>query len=477
MEGSHLYTVQTAVRSIRGIAKIENAYHQLRWLILDYGAPVQIPGPEAYLVRDYATAAFRETFNQYPYSDARIVAAYTSDTPSVRDDRTSVPGQYVVLELAVIAGAVLENGIWKPPFNAGVCTWRQAGDGKDWRRMDFSDLLIAQVLPVTMADGTVVEPGPAGTLDAGDVTTLEVQAFTEGYVDFWGGKPLYAAWHLPQGWEHSTGRYPLLVSISGGGGMRVEENGHDRAGGHLTRDRAAAAWLDAGEPVFILTPQIGQEDRADLPETMDRICDLVARFMDKYPIDPDRVYCIGSSYGTLSWSTALSQDRYARRFTAYIQCNGHFNGAASLFLEQYDVRQAEALLGPLTKDFTDFSDPALRKHGAAFFQSDEYREMRQALQAVVDNRVFVDIFHAANDEVAPVDRGITTYLLLHEMYREEGLDEAAIAKLLRLNIIPTQTYHDLGIFSYHQASKVAVSDREVLRHTLSLKKSQLLAVR
>ena len=103
--------------------------------------------------------------------------------------------------------------------------------------------------------------------------------------------------------------------------------------------------------------------------------------------------------------------------------------------------------------------------------------MRQVLQPIVDNRVFVDIWHGANDEVAPTCRGITTYLLLRELYREEGLDEESIRKLLRLTVIPTARYHELGIFSYHQASKVAVADPDTLRHTLALQKNELMQIR
>ena len=219
------------------------------------------------------------------------------------------------------------------------------------------------------------------------------------------------------------------------------------------------------------------EDREDLPETMDRICDLVQRFLDQYPIDRQRVYCIGSSFGTMSWSTALTQDKYAKLFTAYIQCNGHFNGAVSMFKEEYDVRRAEALLAPLTNNFTDFSNPELRKHGDGFFDSEEFQEMAKALKAVVDNRVHMDIWHAVNDQVAPVDRGITTYLVLQEIYRREGLSQEAIDGLLQLHLIPTQRCHDLGIFSYHQASKVAVAELKDLQHTLSLRKDDLMAIR
>ena len=468
-----------AVQSVSAVARIENANHQLRWLILDYGKDVKMPEPAAYCVRDYGTASIREKFHQYPYSDAPIVKVSVSDEPDPAAARDSGCGRYVILELAVIRGVVKDGDMVRPPFNAGICTWRQKDDRVEWRRNDFSDLSIFQTLPVEYADGTVVRASALPELKAENICTPEIERFREGDIDRWNGEPIFVSYHIPE--EIAAGqagekKYPMVLSLSGAGGMHAVENGHDSAGGHFTRDRAACAWLEAEEPVIVLNPQIPRisprDEEEKLMRLLDHIMDLVKEFIDSYPVDPDRVYCIGSSFGTMCLSRILAQEKYTKTFAAYLMCNGMFTGAETMFKEEYDQRASEHILAPLTKNYTDFSDPQLFLHGDKFFESEDFAQMAKVMQPIVDARVVMEIWHGVNDQVLPASRGISTYLMMKELYRRQGLSDEQIAQVLRLYMIPTEEFHRLGIFSYHQASKVTVSYPETLKRILQIRRGQ-----
>ena len=474
---------KSGVKQVLGIARVENAYHQLRALILDYGIAVRTPSVDSYLIRDLDTPAFREVFNIRPYSDAKITDVYTNDAPSLAKDSGCQTGygRYVIVELAVIEGYVYEDGMLKPPHNAGVCTWRQAGDGCEWRRQDFTNLKLYQLRPVVSWDGEqTVLAGEMPSLLYNNLVTEECQQFEETFWKLSSGREMYVACHIPESYSQKPGKkYPLVVSLSGGGGCLNNEQSHPSTGGNLTRDRGACAWLTAEEEAFILTPQLyhktcmlGLTEKDDYLECCAKdVMEAVNHFIESHRVDEERIYCIGSSLGTMVWSTVLHQPAYAKVFTAYIQCNGHFNGAHSMFLPEYDQKRAEDVLG--LHGLKDYENPCLWLEGDDFFESETFQKYAAALKNVVDYRIAVDVWHCLNDEVAPTNRGITTYLCLRELYRRKGLSEEAIDELVSLHLLPVEMMHRMGIFSYHQASKAAAADKQMLSRTLSLTKHKL----
>ena len=94
-------SIANAVKTY-GVSKVCNAYHQLIALIVEYPEKVETPSVDAYSVIDYDTVEYREAFNVRDQSEAPIVAVYTNDKPEVRENRQSVPGRFVVVELAEI---------------------------------------------------------------------------------------------------------------------------------------------------------------------------------------------------------------------------------------------------------------------------------------------------------------------------------------------------------------------------------------
>lgn len=439
-----------------GVSKVCDAYHQLIALIAEYPEDVVAPTPEDYSVIDYDTAEYREAFNVCEFSEAPITAVYTNDKPQMRANKVSVPGKYVVIELAVIKGAVEEDGIFKPTTIAGNCTWRrttQAGtDGADWRRKDFSKLIVTQKNNVLNAKGDVVSAaGVLPALQYEDLTNLELDDFVSKYFQLSNGNEMYYSYYLPDDYDPAK-KYPMVVSLTGGGGSyRIQPNG-DPTGGHISRDRAAVAWLTCGEDVIVLSPQ---QSNDPYKTTGDDVMEIVYYFLENYAVDPDRVTCIGSSAGGLTWSNILTNPEYAKVFAAYASCNTHFNGAQTMYKAEYDVKRMEDTFG--FDRYEDYLNPEMELD-----ESEYYEEAKKALAAVVDNGVKVWVWHGYNDETSPVTRGISTYRILRKIYEEKGLSEEEIDELVKLMLIDTQEFHDLGILSYHMASKVAVSHPEFL---------------
>ncbi len=454
-------TEATGVVGTKGFTKVCDAYHQIVAVAVEYEKEVAAPEIGAYTVIDYDTAEFREAFNRRDQSEAPVIAVYTNDAPEMREDKESVPGKYVIIELAPIAGAVEEDGIMKPAYNAGVCTWRrktEAGeDGADWRRQDFSKFVITQTEDVLGTDGEVVSAaGTLPTLQYDELTNLQVDDFECAYFDLSNGNQMYYCYYLPEDYDESKA-YPMVVSLTGGGGSYREQPNGDPLGGHLTRDRGAIAWTEADEDVIVLTPQ---QSNSPYKSTGDDVMEIVYYFLENYSVDPDRVYCIGSSAGGLTWSNVLANPEYASVFAAYAPCNTHFNGAQTMYKEEYDVKRMEETWG--FSSYEDYLNPEIEKP-----EEEYYEAAKEALKAVVDNRIPVYVWHGFNDETAPCGRGVTTYRLLRRIYEEEGLSEEEIDDLVKIYLIPTQEFHDMGILSYHMASKVAVAHPEFIEWMLS----------
>lgn len=170
-------------------------------------------------------------------------------------------------------------------------------------------------------------------------------------------------------------------------------------GANLTRDTGAVGWLSVTDDVIIVTPQLQNKPPYEYDEYQDTY-EMMQKLMQTYNIDSDRIYGIGSSYGTLHLSTVISQ--HPDLFTAYVQCNGNFVNATNMYVDAADVPGA------------DYTNESLIKP-----DSEYYADFKAALQGVVDNEVKMVICHGKNDPTAPITRGVTTYKMLVRMYQEK----------------------------------------------------------
>lgn len=448
-----------------GITQVKDAYHQLTAVIIEYPSAVKTPEKEVYAIRDYDTWDLREDFNRRPFSDMEISCVYTNDRPAVKKDKLSIPGRFVVVELKAIKGAVQEDGILKPPSSGGICTWRKQGDRHDWRRKDFSKLALIQLETVYLENGQNVKSCILPELEWSHITNLELDdAVCQDFL-LSTGHSLHCEYWLPKDYEKETVNYPLIINISGGGGQYSSEQQHDPTGGHVSRDRGAVAWLGAKEKVLIFSPQLNRDDQT----SPDEIMEAVYSFIEKHRVDTERIIGIGSSLGTIKFSQILNNPEYAKLFTTYIQCNGDFRSAQCMFT--CDERRMEEKYG--YNCLEDYLNKDIWIEKDNYFNTPEFAEAAASLEGVVNNNVAVWVWHGVNDEVAPTSRGVSAYLMLQEAYRRHGYSEAAINKMVKLTLIQTEEYHNMGIFSYHQASKIAVSHQELLDWALEQKKSDL----
>ena len=147
----------------------------------------------------------KEDYDQRPYAEAVITAVYTNDAPEMREDKTSVAGRYVVIEQELVNGSFYDekDGIWKPNNLCGLATWRNLGEGCEWLRDDFTELVISQQKNVKDAEGnTVARPALMPTLQKADLHTKILDDFVMTKTPAPNGKyDIYYSLGLPKNYD------------------------------------------------------------------------------------------------------------------------------------------------------------------------------------------------------------------------------------------------------------------------------------
>lgn len=445
---------QGAVK-VSGISDM-GIYHQLVALIVEYDQEVAAPDADTYVVADFASAYMKEDYDKADIGMGKVTAVYTNDTNDRREDKTSVPGKYVVIELEPVSGSFFseENGVQTVNNPAGYCTWRLAGESCEWRRNDFSALVVSQKKNIVNANGDVVaKAGVLPTLQPENIRHLKIEDFVTTTMKNPQGYDIHYSLSIPKNYDPAK-KYPMVVSVSGNGG-RISYKQQDAegnflcVGGNLGRDSAAAAWLECEEDVIILTPQPwrDQPDEWGIDIVADTI-QLIDSVMAEYSVDPERVYGIGSSFGTMHLCEVIM--RRPDIFAAYAQCNGVFD-RINIYKEEYQT-SGEDMPGATSTYAT-----SLPQRADCFIADEEKAAAKEKLQGVVDNRIKMYIWHGMNDTTFTWTYATSVYELLREMYREQGLTEAEIDDLVLLYLADDPEYFDAGICEIHATSKLTVS--------------------
>lgn len=473
-----LLPARKAIKSLHAEAKICTAYHQLIRIIIEYDREIIHADSSMYLVRDLAVSHMQRTYSQRPESDAQIVDVYVTNSESFEKVPTESGGRFVVLELAEITGYVSDHGNYMPPNTSGVCTYIEKGEMNATIRNDYRELTVLQLQPVAAADGSVILPGTLPQLKAADISMPDFDRIQKSKLPVKSGELWNVAWQLPT--EAKTGMsYPLVVSIAGFGAQLFKGQKHAADYVNLTLTNAVCPWQN--EDCIVFSPQVDisrldlRTMREHLDEIADNIMGLVEDFLGKYPVDRNRVYLLGNSAGTVWCSTILKRREYAKTFTSYVQCNGHFEGAASMFKDEYTVPSSLRRLGLGSLD--DYQNPELWLGGNDFFSTEQGKQYLSLFEAIVENRISVDIWHGLNDEQGATAKGVTTYLCLREAYRRKGLSEESLEKLVQIHLIPDRAFHEKGLFSYHSSTAYAVSLKEMRSDLLKNNKAELTTLR
>lgn len=443
------------VVKVSAIAEVYT-YHQIAAFVIEYGQEVATPQEGTYKIVDFAPSHMKETYDQRDFAEAVITAVYTNDSPQRREDKTSVPGKYVIVEQAMVDGSFYDEqaGIWKPNNLCGLCTWRLAGESCEWLRNDYSELVISQQKDVVTEDGHVVaKAGVLPTLQQADISTLLLDDFTVTTMVSVNGKyDIHYSIALPENYDAAK-KYPVVVTCHGAGGSlsyaQQDEDGNLLCvGGDLGRDAVPVSWLrEVDEDVIVLSIQrwSGAPEEWEVNAEADAIY-LIEELAKQYAFDMQRIYAVGSSAGSMHLAKVIMQR--PDLFAGYMQCNSVFE-RINIYKEEYQLDGGDVL----TTATYAFSLPT---RADCFLPKEEWAEAKAMLQGVVDNRLPVYIWHGVNDDTFSWTYAMSEYILLCEMYREAGLSQDEIDSLVKLYLADDPEYHAVGICEIHATSKLAV---------------------
>ena len=198
---------------------------------------------------------------------------------------------------------------------------------------------------------------------------------------------IHYSYYLPSSYDGAK-TYPLVVTMPGYDRMWF---GADSAGTNLSWN-GVQAWTKLDTEVIVVSAQL-----TDWGDTSARQANELAEYMiENFSVDTSRVYAAGYSAGgeTMSRAVAMRPDLYA----AYIHGGSQWDGA---------------------------------------------------FDTVAENRVAVYIFMAEHDEYYGSQKARDAYAGLHDAYAAEGLTEAEIDALLKLEIPDDAYFNDRGIYNYH----------------------------
>jgi predicted peptidase len=221
-----------------------------------------------------------------------VVRAYTAAEPDGAGSpgQEPTPGEWVVLELdtsdANAAGTF---------YSGTTQTYDLA-----------AAYSVAQVADVTL-DGTTV-PATADPVAASGVDTPVVDEYEGGVWDGPGDAFRYRLFtpHAYREAPDDETLYPLVLTLHGTG-----ETGTDNAV-QLLGNQLSVAFASPGrqatDPAFVLSPQRAPDQDWLTPSGREALVGMVEDMVDRYPVDPDRVYLTGLSRGSRASWPLLAED-------------------------------------------------------------------------------------------------------------------------------------------------------------------------
>lgn len=444
---------------------METPYHQLTRLFVEYSEEIVAPDMDTYQVIDFATAELKEDYECRPFDVGVITDVYTNTEAAVREDKTSVPGKFVVIEMAGTDGSYVDETeqLWKPKNITGIATWREVGKSSQYVRTDWSMFIVAQTKDVVNAEGTVVASKCIlPSLPNEPVYTPEIaEAFTQQFLPAANGTHnINYNIRLPKNYDE-TKEYPVMfVQSGGGGGLNYEQQGPNGEllcqACDLTLDAVAIEFVRAREDLIVVAFQRWKNPPAEWE--VDDVSDYIQLneyIRANYAVDQDRVYALGSSAGTMNTSQAIS--RRPDLWNGYVQCNGSY-----MYLDENGETQRFTLFkDELMISYTGYTadqiweisnDPTNRLDQAVI------DETGKTFDGVVEYRVPIYFFDGTNTQSGSSLNTSAAYLYLKERYEALGLSTEEIDELIKVAIVDDADFHKVGVCEYHASSKVAVTD-------------------
>lgn len=457
------------IAGVTAVAHVNPVYHQIETIFVEYSKPVKAPGVDGFTVEDFAVSEYKEEYDQRPSTKAPVTAVYTNSEPGIRADKTSVEGNYIVIELEPTTHCVEEDGMYRPNHNAGMCTWRLTGEACEWLRDDFSKFVVTQNVDVTDADGNlVVAAGTLPELKAEDITTPELATFENKIIENFDGNnnSIYYTLHLPENYDSSR-TYPLVFNSPGNGGRMNYEQKNEQgefvnAGAVVTRDRVAVTVAECGEDSIIASIQTWRNQPEEWKyDDVAAGLYLVDYIKKNYSVDENRIYAIGSSYGTMLLSRMINVE--PELFAGYLQYNGCWNveniAPGERWISNYAANDPQARDGMQIFEGMTL-DTALDVMNANHLI--DISHSKELMKPVAQAKLPIWFWHAVNDETIAFMYGVSPYETLTELYRDQGLNPTEISQLAQLRVVEDEEYWKVGIAERHACSKLAATYPEAI---------------
>ena len=457
------------VNKVTGMATLPTHYHQVTALFIEYSENVVAPSPETYVVIDCGLNNMLSEYEALPYVAAEVEAVYTNSEPAVREDKTSVEGRYVVVELGHADGVYFDEklGGYRPRHIAGLATRRQVGQTSEEFRTDWSLYFVIQNQDVVNAAGEVVQgKGVLPAMGADAVATPEIEMFEQKTLRSQNG--LYDIHYniaLPDGYTADR-EYPIVFCQPGNGGLieytQQDENGNFlNVGADLTRSGVPTAFVRQDEDLIVVSVQHWKSapEEWQTDEVNDYIY-LIEYILENYSVDRSRVYAVGDSKGTMIISQAIT--RRPDLFTAYAQCNGSYMTDPDTRFTLFKDEVMAPLHGKTAEDVWEICGDAENR-----LSDEEIETLAEPLNAIIENEIPLYVYDGINSNTASCLNSTSVYIYLTEQYEAKGYSEEEIAALAQIYLIEDEELHEHSAVDGHGSVYVSVYHPEWFSWLLS----------
>jgi predicted peptidase len=386
-------------------AAVHGIHPMIESLIIDYGREVIVPDEPTASLFSFTDS---DTDNGAGTQAREIIAVYSSDEERLHAGDASVPGRYVIVELAPVVNPQPDSSQpWTPESTAGravvLSGWTNSF------RTDYSGIRVLQKFDARDPDGTLIRPaGTLPTLQRQDVRWPDFAAFRIDQVLHGAGGDVHYSYALPAGYDPGR-RYPMVLTVPGYGEL-LHSLDADTLGVNVFASDSAIVWTRTDEPTIVVAAQpagYGVQAAAGMIE-------LTEHFLREYAVDPARVYAVGYSAGGEIMSRALNTR--ADLFAGYVHSSSRWNGT---------------------------------------------------VDDVVRNRTPVYIFMARNDEWYGQQAAQDAYEALAAAYAAEGVSREEIERLVVLDLPDDAYFRAQGIAYVHAGGQIVADKPEVVAWTLS----------
>lgn len=386
---------------------------------------------------DLNSYSVKDLYYDGAMKEAVITNIYTNNAPKMRNDKKSVEGRYVIIETDPFDRVGYMVSTYKDP--------QKDEEEEYWLKPDVNTVVRQECSIINTSGSNISKENitwmkmtsKTKHLKFEDLKKMTIKSKTNKDAQ---GNPLDILfwYYLPEGYEQSTVKYPV-VFVESGTGLRYWEKENslgdmiNNAGACVAFDQSATAWIKNDYEDVIV---VGVNYRGDYaPENYDATPDInqTARyFIDNFKVDSKRLYFSGNSAGSVLGYKAINQS--PELWAAFMPCNGLYPTVFE------DLDSAEKI-----KEYED--------------------GIKDIMTPLAKEKVAVIWQLGYDDAGASGFKGQMFYDFMYDYYKNEGMTDEQINKILRLNLYYKQDYYDNNVltddnkYNPHLATKLVYSTK------------------